>query len=210
MIDLFCIKINLRDRWSPVIINDTGVTVFFLIMAAINLAMAFIFLFWSGYHLVCFIFCIWWPWMIHKGHTHKGLSHASYGLATMIPHLLPLQIWGSAFLVDKIVNWNTLTWPHNGAKVLRPLKPNGEEDFWTDRDPSNMFVDNHPFLKLKDRPYPLWVALSFYLPITIALCIADFLLNWFSMYYIRGIVAFIYFCSVYSSLYWLFTHPVPR
>jgi hypothetical protein len=113
-------------------------------------------------------------------------------------------------LIDKIVNWNTLAWPSDGTKLLRRI-PDGEQgSYWTNRDPSNMFVDNHPLPKFSGREYPLWVGLAYYLPITILLCVVDFVSYWFLMYYIRILVAIIYFIWVYAALIWLFKHPVPK
>jgi hypothetical protein len=79
--------------------------------------------------------------MISKGYTHKGLGHASYGLAAMIPHVPSVQVFGGLMVIDKVWNLNSLAFPPNGTKIFK------REDALNDYGTDNLFVDN--LLKMK-------------------------------------------------------------
>lgn len=133
------VKVNTDNKFFPIELSDGAVNVFF---AATGAAHAFQTYraysngdtFEIALHGIATALSAYWPYMIANNLTHKGLSHMSYGLATMIPNLAPLQAFGTLQALDKIYNLDGIHFP-NGKSLFgrgKSINPYGTDNAFTD------------------------------------------------------------------------------
>jgi hypothetical protein len=133
------LAVDTDNKYHPVVLADSLVDIFFGSVAVLHGLQAYKFRnspHWLLFHGTAAALSAYWPFMIHKGYTHKGLSHASYGLASAIPHVTSLQVFGSLMVLDKVYNLGDLKLP-DGSDLLdkthRPINRYGVD---------NMLLDN--------------------------------------------------------------------
>lgn len=132
------LKVDTEDKYHPIVLSDTLVDGFFIATAGAHAYQAYTHMdkpAWVALHALSAALSAYWPYMIHKGYTHKGLGHASYGLAALVPHVTSLQVFGGLMVADKVINHNSLVLPTGKPLFSRtaPLSSYGTD---------NLFLDN--------------------------------------------------------------------
>lgn len=98
--------------------------------------------FWTFFHGSAAALSFYWPVIQDQGLTHKTWGHEALGLLAMIPHLEPVQIFGTLMLADKLWNYDLpLLVTSSEGKSLFRMKERG----LTERSSyglDNMFADN--------------------------------------------------------------------
>lgn len=132
------LQVDTNDKYHPVVLSDALVDIFYGLTAVLHGWQAYRYRnnpLWIALHGVSAAFSAYWPYMIHMGYTHKGLGHSSYGLASLVPHITSVQVFGGLMILDKLINLNDLVWP-TGQHVFSRTKP--LNSYGTD----NLFLDN--------------------------------------------------------------------
>lgn len=156
--------VDTSDRWRPVKMSSTLTNLFYAALSALHCIQAFRYRgsLWLVYHGINAALAAYWPYMIFKGWAHKELGHETYGFLTSVPHVTPLQVFGSLMVLDKVINWNSLTWgKREGEKLIKrdePLNAYGID---------NLFMDNKVTPKL-------FTALAVNIPYIVALSLIEF------------------------------------
>lgn len=155
------LTIDTSDTWRPVKMSEPMTYLFYWGICGAHTWQMYRYPFnklWTAFHATCATLALYWPFMIMKGWAHKELGHETYGLIAALPHVTPLQVFGSLMILDKVYNWNSLTFP-GGKKIFSREELNAYGI-------NNLFVDN----KFKPKVFS---GLAVNIPTIAALSIAE-------------------------------------